>query len=136
MNNRRRKKLSQRLVLAAGLGRTAEVGALLRAGAPAQTYDSEGSTPLYAASVHGDADSVRLLLAAGALPDTESGDRTEGTPLCGAACWGHAGAVRELLTYGADPRLREDGGSGRSPLEWARTGPYPETVRLLEEAGA
>lgn len=136
MNNRRRKKVSRRLVWAARLGRTAEVGALLRAGAPAQTYDSEGSTPLYAASVHGDATAVRLLLAAGALPDTESGDGTEGTPLCGAACWGHAGAVRELLAYGADPHLREDGGSGRSPLEWARTGPYPETVRLLEEAGA
>lgn len=136
MNNRRRKKLSRRLVWAARLGGPAEVAALLRGGAPAQTYDSEGSTPLYAASVQGDADSVRLLLVAGALPDTESGDGTEGTPLCGAACWGHAGAVRELLAYGADPRLREDGGSGHSPLEWARTGPYPETVRLLEEAGA
>lgn len=136
MNNRRRKKLARRLVWAARLGHTAEVRALLRVGAPAQAYDSEGSTPLYAASVHGDAVAVRLLLAAGALPDSESGGGTEGTPLCGAACWGHAGAVRELLGYGADPRLREDGGSGRSPLEWARTGPYPETVRLLEEAGA
>ncbi|QHY96052.1 Ankyrin repeats (3 copies) [Streptomyces sp. S4.7] len=136
MNNRRRKKLSRRLVWAARLGGAREVAALLRGGAPAQTCDSEGSTPLYAAAVHGDADSVRLLLAAGALPDTESGDGTEGTPLCGAACWGHSDAVRELLAYGADPRLREDGGSGHSPLEWARTGPYPETVRLLEEAGA
>ncbi|TXL86916.1 ankyrin repeat domain-containing protein [Streptomyces sp. IB2014 016-6] len=136
MNNRRRKKLSRRLVWAARLGGAGEVAALLREGAPAQTCDSEGSTPLYAAAVHGDADSVRLLLAAGALPDTESGDGTEGTPLCGAACWGHSDAVRELLAYGADPRLREDGGSGHSPLEWARTGPYPETVRLLEEAGA
>ncbi|MFD3521951.1 ankyrin repeat domain-containing protein [Streptomyces sp. NPDC058653] len=136
MNNRRRKKLARRLVWAGRLGRTAEVRALLRAGAPAQACDSEGSTPLYAASVHGDAESVRLLLAAGALPDTESGDGTEGTPLCGAACWGHDDAVRELLAYGADPRLREDGGTGRSPLEWARTGPYPETVRLLKDAGA
>ncbi|MFD3487592.1 hypothetical protein [Streptomyces sp. NPDC058665] len=41
----------------------------------------------------------------------------------------------KLLAYGAGPRPREDGGGGRSPLEWARTGPYAETVRLLEEAG-
>lgn len=49
---------------------------------------------------------------------------------------GHAGAVRELLAHGADPRLCEDGGSGRSPLYWAQREPHPETVRLLEEAGA
>lgn len=125
MNRRRRKKLSRRLVLAAMIGDTARVAALLRAGAPAETTDAEGTTPLYAASVHGAAEAVGRLLAAGASPDTESGHGAEGTPLCGAACWGHTEAVRELLAHGADPDLREDHGTGRSPLDWAAVSPTP-----------
>ncbi|MFE7838505.1 ankyrin repeat domain-containing protein [Streptomyces sp. NPDC057474] len=136
MNRRRRKKLSKRLVLAAMFGDTAGVDALLRAGAPAETTDAEGTTPLYAASVHGAADTVRRLLAAGASPDIESGRGAEGTPLCGAACWGHTEAVRALLAHGADPNLREDHGTGGSPLDWAATGPHPETTALLLAAGA
>ncbi|MEU5222053.1 hypothetical protein AB0G55_05230 [Streptomyces toyocaensis] len=55
-------------------------------------------TPLYAASVNGASDVVRLLLAAGASPGTESGGPgPEGTPLCAAACWGHTETVIELL---------------------------------------
>ncbi len=136
VNRRQRKKRSKRLVLAAMIGDTACVDALLRAGAPAETIDAEGTTPLYAASVHGAADTVRRLLAAGASPDTESGHGTEGTPLCGAACWGHTETVRELLAHGADPNLREDHGTGRSPLDWAAGGPHPETTALLLAAGA
>ncbi|MFI2040419.1 ankyrin repeat domain-containing protein [Streptomyces bottropensis] len=136
MNIRRRKKLSRRLVWAAMIGDTAGVDTLLRAGAPAETADAEGTTPLYAASVHGAADTVRLLLAAGALPDTESGRGTEGTPLCGAACWGHTETVRALLAHGAAPGLREDHGTGRTPLDWATAGPHPETAALLLAAGA
>ncbi|MBD9735495.1 ankyrin repeat domain-containing protein [Streptomyces sp. H28] len=99
--------------------------------------DRDGTTPLYVAAVHGDAATVRLLLAAGARPDTESrGAGSEGTPLCAAACWGHTEAVRELLAHGADPDLREDHGTGRTPLEWADTGPHPETAGVLVAAGA
>ncbi|WP_413761420.1 ankyrin repeat domain-containing protein [Streptomyces sp. MMBL 11-3] len=136
MNERRRKKLSRRLVDAAALGDRARVEALLRSGAHAGAADSDGTMPLYAASVHGAVDTVRCLLAAGAPPDAESGRGTEGTPLCAAACWGHTETVGALLAHGADPELREDHGTGRSPLDWAMTGPYPETVALLIAAGA
>ncbi|MCT7352199.1 ankyrin repeat domain-containing protein [Streptomyces sp. 15-116A] len=106
--------------------------AALRAGADPEGRDSEGTTPLYLASVSGHAEITRLLLAAGARPDTESrGLGAEGTPLCAAACWGHVDAVRELLAHGADPNLREDHGTGRTALEWAQDCGHPETAELL-----
>jgi ankyrin repeat protein len=87
--------------------------------------------------VQGHAPIVRLLLAAGARPDTESrGPGSDGTPLCAASAWGHSAVVRELLAHCADPALREDGGQGMSPLEWAERGGHEETARLLRAAGA
>ncbi len=135
MKRRTRKRLSKQLVLAAMLGETARAETLLRSGADPEAPDSAGTTPLYSAAVHGATDIVRLLLAAGALPDTESGHGEEGTPLCAAACWGHTPTVRELLAHGADPNLREDHGTGHSPLDWALKGPHPETVALLLRQG-
>jgi ankyrin repeat protein len=136
VNRRRRKKLARRLVDAAAFDDVSRVRALLRAGADPQAPDPEGTTPLYAASVAGATAGALVLLAAGAVPDTESGHGAEGTPLCAAACWGHTGTVRALLAHGADPGLREDHGTGRSPLEWARAGPHPDTVAVLLAAGA
>ncbi|MGW9395567.1 ankyrin repeat domain-containing protein [Streptomyces sp. DSM 116494] len=137
MNRRQQKKLSRRLFDAALVGDIAGVKAALRAGADPERRDGEGATPLYAACVNGDAEIARLLLTAGASPDTESGGLgSDGTPLCAAACWGHAETVRALLAHGADPNLREDHGTGRSPLDWANGGPHPETAGLLIAAGA
>ncbi len=139
VNRRRQKKLTRRLVFAASLGRTAAVRTVLRSGLDPELPDADGTTALYAASVHGAADTVRVLLRAGALPDTESRFVTEGTPLCGAAAWGHVDTVRELLAHGADPNLREDLGMGNSPLWWARNGapgPHRETEAALLAAGA
>ncbi|MDG9702103.1 ankyrin repeat domain-containing protein [Streptomyces sp. DH37] len=134
MNTRRRKKLSARLVAAAGAGDLARVAAVLRAGAPAETADADGTTPLYAAAVAGNAEAAEALLAAGARPDTESGRGHEGTALCAAACWGHEDAVRVLLAHGADPLLREDGGAGLSPLDWAVRESHTGTAALLRAA--
>ncbi|CAM5410026.1 hypothetical protein SHIRM173S_04644 [Streptomyces hirsutus] len=78
---------------------------------------------------------VALLLEAGASPDVESRDETDGTPLCAAAAWGHADVVRHLLAQGAGPGLREDDGEGRSPLEWAGNGHHTRTAELLLAAG-
>lgn len=138
MKRRRRKKLSRDLLGAIRTGDRTRVGALLRRGAdPARDSFGDGATPLYTAAVQGEAEIVRLLLAAGARPDAESrGAGSEGTPLCAAACWGHTAAVRELLASGADPNLREDGGTGLTPLEWADRGPHPATAELLLAAGA
>jgi hypothetical protein len=134
MNRRRQRKLTARLVTVAFLGDHTDVRALLRAGADPRTPNTEGTTPLYAASVHGATDIVRTLLAAGAAPDAESGHGSEGTPLCGAACWGHTDTVRELLAHGADPNLREDAGTGLTPLAWALQGPAPGTADVLRAA--
>ncbi|MFF8972974.1 ankyrin repeat domain-containing protein [Streptomyces sp. NPDC014995] len=137
MNRRRRKKLTRRLVEAALLEDGARVDALLRAGADPAAGDGDGTTPLYVASVQGAAGIARRLLAAGAPPDAESaGPGSEGTPLCAAACWGHTETVRTLLAHGADPGLREDHGTGWTPLEWAIAGPHPRTAAVLRAAGA
>ncbi|MFF4730248.1 ankyrin repeat domain-containing protein [Streptomyces mirabilis] len=137
MNQRQQTKLSYRFFEAILVGDTARVKAVLRAGADPERADSEGTTPLYEASVNGEAEIARLLLEAGASPDTESsGLGADGTPLCAAACWGHTETVRELLAHGADPNLREDHGTGWSPLEWELKGSHPETADLLTTAGA
>ncbi|WP_326726819.1 ankyrin repeat domain-containing protein [Streptomyces phaeochromogenes] len=137
MNQRQRKKLSRQLFAAILAGDTARVQAALRSGADPDRGDSEGTTPLYVASVNGEAAIARLLLVAGASPDAESsGVGSDGTPLCAASCWGHTETVRELLAHGADPNLHEDHGTGRSPLHWANIGPHPETAELLRKAGA
>ncbi|MCX5055042.1 ankyrin repeat domain-containing protein [Streptomyces sp. NBC_00485] len=116
---------------------TGRVTELLQSGADPQRGDREGTTPLYVASVNGEAEIARLLMAAGAVPDTESGGLgSEGTPLCAAACRGHTETVRALPAYGADPNLREDHGTGRSPLGWALGAPHPETAGPLTTAGA
>ncbi|WP_030786199.1 ankyrin repeat domain-containing protein [Streptomyces sp. NRRL S-920] len=111
MNRRRQKKLTERLVFAALTGDTAAVATILRTGVDPRLPNAEGTLPLYAASVHGEAGAVRLLLRAGAEPDAESG-------------------------HGCDPNLREDHGTGYSPLRWARNGPHPETEAALLAAGA
>ncbi|WP_314224334.1 ankyrin repeat domain-containing protein [Streptomyces zaehneri] len=137
MNRRRHKKLTKRLLSAVMFGGGPEVDLLLRAGADPTAADVHGTTPLYEACVQGSADAARRLLEAGAPPDAESsGLGAEGTPLCAAACWGHVDTVRTLLAHGADPNLREDHGTGLTPLEWATAGPHPETVAVLRAAGA
>ncbi|WP_172382348.1 ankyrin repeat domain-containing protein [Streptomyces sp. MNP-20] len=137
MNQRKRKKYSRRLFEAIREGDASRARALLRSGVDPGRPDSEGTTPLYEASVNGRTGVARVLLRAGAAPDAESaGLGAEGTPLCAAACWGHTATVRELLAHGADPNLREDGGTGWSPLDWARACSRPETAALLVAAGA
>ncbi|MFD4631259.1 ankyrin repeat domain-containing protein [Streptomyces sp. NPDC058284] len=139
MNRRKQKKLTHRLVWAAAVGDTWTVRRVLRSGIDPELPVRDGTTALYAASVHGAASTVRALLRAGARPDTESGGITDGTPLCGAAAWGHVATVRELLAHGADPNVREDHGTGSTPLWWARngaSGPHPETEAALIAAGA
>ena len=136
VNKRQRKKLAKRLMEAVLRNDAAAASALLRVGADPNAADREGTTPLYHASVHGAVDLVRLLLAAGAAPDTESGHGQEGKPLCAAAAWGYTEVVHELLAHDADPNLREDRSTGYSPLDWALRGNHLPTADLLMAAGA
>ncbi|MFG1606418.1 ankyrin repeat domain-containing protein [Actinoplanes sp. NPDC049265] len=131
MNRRQRKKLQSRLMDASGWGTPRRVSELLRAGADPDRPDRDGSTPLYRASVQDMAANIRVLAAAGADPNRESGTGDEGLPLCAAACWGHESAVRELLAAGADPGRREDGGRGRTAGEWAEAGGHRRIVELM-----
>ncbi|WP_431780960.1 ankyrin repeat domain-containing protein [Streptomyces chumphonensis] len=137
MKKRRQKKLSRRLFEAVLTGDVGATKTLLRSGACPERRNSDSTTPLYLASVQGEAEIARLLMKAGASPDAESaGPGSEGTPLCAASCWGHTETVRQLLARGADPNLREDHGTGRAPLEWADGGPHPATAEILRAAGA
>ncbi|WP_433548145.1 ankyrin repeat domain-containing protein [Streptomyces sp. CA-294286] len=111
---------------------------LLRAGAPAEATDEDGTTALYAAAVNDRAGAVRLLLAAGADPDRPSGSgddpRGGDLPLCAAAVGGHTEVVRALLAAGARPDLRE--AYGFTALIWAAGRGHAETARALLEHGA
>ncbi|MCG7204825.1 ankyrin repeat domain-containing protein [Streptomyces arenae] len=137
MKQRKQKKLSHHLFEAVLAGDAMRTKALLRSGASPERPNRDGATPLYLASVQGEAEIARLLMEAGASPDTESsGPGSEGTPLCAAACWGHTETIRQLLAHGADPNLREDHGTGKSPLDWTNNGPHPNTAGILQAAGA
>ncbi|MGO4458922.1 ankyrin repeat domain-containing protein [Streptomyces sp. M-16] len=137
MKQRKQKKLSRHLFEAVLAGDAMHTKALLRSRASPERRNSDGTTPLYLASVQGEAEIARLLMEAGASPDTESSGRgSEGTPLCAAACWGHTETIWQLLAHGADPNLREDHGTGMSPLDWANNGPHPDAAEILRAAGA
>ncbi|MGA5565028.1 ankyrin repeat domain-containing protein [Streptomyces platensis] len=130
--------LTSSLITAVYEDQAATVAALLRQGASPSAPDADGQTPLYLAAVSGQADVVRLLLEAGATPDTESRGEpgSEGLPLCAAACWGHEEVVRALLAHGADPNLREDDGTSFTPLMWAAANGHHRTAQLLLDAQA
>ena len=134
MNRRRRKKLQRRLVAAAGWADVRRVVGLLRTGADPNLPDPDATRPLYRASVQNAVGNVRVLVAAGADPNLESGTREEGLPLCAAACHGHIDTVRELLAAGADPNLREDNGDGWTATEWAKAGDHRSTLELLSQS--
>ena len=68
MNQRQQKKLSRRLFEAILVGDAAAVKAVLRAGGDPERADSEGTTPLYGASVNGASEIVRLLSGGRCLP--------------------------------------------------------------------
>lgn len=90
-----------------------------------------GWTPLMYAALYGDAEAVRLLLAAGAKPTTAN--PSGGTALMYAL--DDVEKTRLLLEAGADPNARS--GEGRTALLIAagRTGSYP-VVKLLLDKGA
>jgi ankyrin repeat protein len=80
------------------------------------------------AAYHGHTETVRMLLRAGAQPDSRN-DKGQ-TPLGGVAFKGHIEIAKLLLDAGADP-LADQGGS--KPADFATTFGRTEIVALLNE---
>lgn len=93
---------------------------------------------LHGAASNGRAETIPLLLAAGASLEgrlqREEEDAAGATPLVLAAAEGRHAAVRALLSAGADPDAADD--RGRTALHFAARHGEHGLVRLLVEAGA
>lgn len=117
------------IFLAASLGNTERLAALLRADGRAWTLrNSRGATPLFLAAREGSAKAVELLLAAGADPNAE--DETRWTPLHAATAFGREEAVAVLLRGKANVRQRI-GDRGPEPLHLAAEGGRAKIAELL-----
>jgi ankyrin repeat protein len=81
---------------------SAVVDELVKRGADVHARSNGGSTALMFAAQQGDADSARILLAAGARPNDRI-ERNGQTPLIIASAMGHEAVALQLLENGADP---------------------------------
>jgi ankyrin repeat protein len=88
-------------------------------------------TPLWAAAMHPDVDSLERLLAKGANVNRQAGTYRP-TPLIMASTAASEATVRLLLRAGADVNATDT--LGNSPLEWARRRGETSIVRLLDKA--
>jgi ankyrin repeat protein len=89
----------------------------------------DGSTPLMQAARRGDAEVLRVLLAADPPVNVNQQNQVEMTALIYAALSNRTTAVKMLLDAGANPRLTDD--RGCSPLHYCRSA---EAVALIVDA--
>ena len=106
---------------------------LLRAGAKAAATDRYGVTPLYLASLNGNAGMIRRLLDAGVDPN--AADPGGETALMTAARTGAPAALRALLERGATVDAREPE-FGQTALMIAVREDQHDAIDILLEAGA
>ena len=85
-------------------------------------------TPVWIAVFKGHEAALRLLLAAGANPNTCHADGW--TPVSIAAYHGREAALRVLLEHGVDADKKDD--DGLSPLDCAKQNNHAGCVALLE----
>jgi len=113
-------------IAAASRGTAPAIKLLLDAGAPVNAPEGvrAKNTPLLFASMTGDPDNVKLLLAHGADPSAA---------LAQAVTFGYPDIVRALISAGAPARLTES--SGINLLHWAAIANRPEVMPALAEAG-
>jgi ankyrin repeat protein len=119
-------------IAAAYRASAAALGSLLDAGA--EMKPPEGvrtrNVPLVFASMTGDLENVKLLLARGA--DPSAGTRAN-TPLGAAVTFGYLDEVRTLLAAGAPAGMTES--TGINLIHWAVITDHPEVIPALVEAG-
>lgn len=119
------------LIEAAAAGRLDEVARLIHAGAPLDAQDAQGRSPLLRA-VAGDHVSVaKILLEAGASPNTQAANRD--TPWLLAGALGRAEIIAAMLPRKPDLSIRNRyGGNALIP---ACERAHVEAVRLLLTSG-
>jgi ankyrin repeat protein len=106
---------------------------LLDAGAPTDTRDASGLTPLMDASWHGHLDAVQLLLKAGA--DLDARSATGASALTLAARHGHPVVVAHLLQAGADVESKNEAGESALWLSAPHAAVVAELQALMPPIG-
>ena len=124
---------ASRVADAAMTNDAAAVKTLLMRGEDVNAAQGDGMTALHWAVRRGNADLVKMLLAAGA--NVRATTRLGGyTPLIMAAQTGHAASIEALLAAGADPKQTTE--SGVTPLMFASASGQADAVQALLAHGA
>ncbi len=120
--------------IAAMKGDVMEIKKLLESGEDVNKEDKRGRTPLYWASLSGNADTVSYLLSQGA--DAARGASWKGweQPVHAAARQGHSDVLNLLIRHGVP--VNSTTVSGLTPLHIAAWNQHKEVVHLLIKAGA
>lgn len=118
------------LLAAACLGRPEDVARLVTGALQAERLEA-----LVGASIHGRAEAVRILTAAGVDPNAfgAEGFHAHATALHQAVDGGSLDTVRALVEAGADPRIRDRAFRGNA-LDWAVYFHRDDIARYLREA--
>jgi ankyrin repeat protein len=114
------------LHVAADMGRTAAVKALLEFRCPPRLRDDEGCTALHYAANKGHGDIARALIEAG--EDVNLADNDGETPLHLASSGGHAGMITLLKSAGAKLSVRDK--EGYTPYEVAKMSNKDQHAKL------
>jgi len=119
-------------------GQIEAVQILVSAGANVDEHSDDGITALMLMAILGQADTVRVLLEAGA--DVNAANSADGgTALIFAVYGGSEDTVLVLIDADADVNMADAGtgnGDGRTALSYAEEKNHAEITEVLEQAGA
>jgi ankyrin repeat protein len=120
------------VIMAAYLGHTAVLEALLKAGADLSVLDpGMKATALHAAAYAGRSEAAQLLIAHG-IAINQQGPYNGYTALHDAVWQNKLKTAQVILAGGADPTIRSN--KGQTPLELAKANHSQDLIALLEAA--